>query len=329
MSRPASILLRSAKTASRSLHTTTRALNGELPPTPKSAEALGFKNQPGRQRTLPKDLNLKIKISDSGKKDILTASTNGGNNKAHLGRSNKPKNNVSQPASTGAEVDSPDFFENSNIASSSSSSTGTGNSNPSKHKSRRDVQGVSMDLIDQPSSASSPSLRSNSRDLPPDVLRRQRRENRTNNINNNNSSSRNRQSGQGRRDGSQRRSREAVNLIPREKRAGMLPKRQITFDQLDHVEPGLFGKGHLIASNVNGNSAATLGLGHPRKTTSLRQGSSSPSFPTSPIPILSTIPSRSADQAIQVASWTAALNGSIPLRFKDQLCQTVKSQLGR
>ncbi|WWC70672.1 uncharacterized protein I206_104623 [Kwoniella pini CBS 10737] len=322
MSRPATFLLRSANASIRTFHSSIRACNVDLPPTPKSAEALGFKTQPGRQRNLPKDLDLKIKISDSGKKDILTSQDKGGK---QYKNSNKPKINInpkSQNSSinTVQEEPSSDFFDNSGLASSSSSSSGSS----SKHGSRKDVQGISMDLLDQPSSSSTINSNVNSKKLPPDVLRRQRRENRSNNNNNNNNKGR---QTQGRRDGSSRKVRDSVNVSSREKRV-MLPKRQITFDKLDHSEQGLFGKGTLVTQS-NTNASASNGLGHPRKTSSLRQITSTPAFPTTPIPVLSTIPSKSTDQAIQVASWTAALNGSIPLRFKDQLNQTVKSQLGR
>ncbi|WRT67686.1 uncharacterized protein IL334_004658 [Kwoniella shivajii] len=302
--RAATLLLRSARSANfRTLHTSISSFNSaDLPPTPSSAEALGFKTQ-NRQRVLPAD--LKINISASGKRDLVQ------DNEKKPRHDNKRSGRITLVPRPQKEVfnsssQEADFFSGSDLTSTSTPESRRSSS--SAPRSRRALKGVSMDVVDSA--------------LPPDVARRQRREN--------NSQQRSRPGqGKGRSAGGKdRKSRDVgINVNSREKRV-MLPRRQLTLDVMDHSEQGLFGKNPLVIQS-QGNGIFSTGLGHPRKSSSIRQTSSTSAFPTSPIPILSTIPARSTEQAIQIASWSAALNGSIAPRVKSRLSDTVKAQLGR
>ncbi|WWC96011.1 hypothetical protein V866_002878 [Kwoniella sp. B9012] len=322
MSRPTtSLISRSARhgITSRSLFTSVpRYYNEpELPPQPKSAEALGFKTQPGRQRQLPTD--LKINISPSVRKDLFkeTSGVRIERQRAKKGRNETKSRITLNPRPSNENKDTLDinniqeesnFFENSDLTSSGpSTSTST-----SRKGSLKDV---SLDVISESPSRSS---------LPPDVIRRQRRENnRTNNRQGQGQGQNQRNARAGSRRGA---SRDTPKLNAREKRV-MLPKRQLTFEVADHSKNGLFGKNPLLLQSSK--SSVINGLGHPRKTSSTHQSLSTPQFPSSPIPILSPLPSKSSEQAIQIASWTAALNGSIAPRVKGRLEETVRAQLGR
>ncbi|WVR06267.1 hypothetical protein IAU60_003297 [Kwoniella sp. DSM 27419] len=294
----------------RSLHTSRPALYyppTDLPPTPSGAEALGFRPQANRQRQLPED--LKINIPKSGRQDIVDPRQrpnreNRRDAPAKLKGSAKPAVNVK------AEDD---FFSGSDLASSSGG--------PSPPRSRRSLQGVSTDVV----SGSA---------VPPDVARRQRQQQRGDRPRGPgqaraggqaaSTQGRDRQGAAGGRDRKTRTG--ASDISPRNKKV-MLPKRQLTFETTDHSEQGLFGKKSLVNDTIAGS--VELGLGHPRKTLSLRQAKSSASFPIDPLPILSAAPARPAEQAIQIASWSAALNGSIRPFAKTELYDTVAAQLKR
>ncbi|KAK6908283.1 hypothetical protein I203_102284 [Kwoniella mangroviensis CBS 8507] len=325
MSRPTtSLISRSARhgITSRSLFTSVPRYYSnepELPPQPKSAEALGFKTQPGRQRQLPTD--LKINISPSVRKDLFkeTSGVRIERQQAKKGRNETKSRITLNPRPSNKNKDTLDinniqeesnFFENSDLSSS-----GPSTSTPTSRKGS--LKDVSLDVISESSSRSS---------LPPDVIRRQRRENNRTNS----------RQGQGQGQGQNQRnaragsrrgaSRDTPKLNAREKRV-MLPRRQLTFEVADHSKNGLFGKNPLLLQSSK--SSIINGLGHPRKTSSTHQSLSTPQFPSSPIPILSPLPSKSSEQAIQIASWTAALNGSIAPRVKGRLEETVRAQLGR
>ncbi|WVW84569.1 hypothetical protein I302_106603 [Kwoniella bestiolae CBS 10118] len=322
MSRPTtSLLLRSARQNITPRYVTTtvarfHSTEPELPPQPKSAEALGFKTQPGRQRQLPAD--LKIKISPSGKKDLFGAASGaGGQNRQGKKGQNQGKSKITvNPRPSNANKDASElsniqeessFFENSDLSDPSGSSGSS--------SMKGSLKDISMDVISESPVRSA---------LPPDVIRRQRRENRNN--------SRQAQGqGQNQRTGranNNRRgpARDTPRLNAKEKRV-MLPKRQLTFEVADHSKNGLFGKNALLLES--NKSVIINSLGHPRKPSSTHQSSSAPQFPSSPIPILSPLSSKSSEQAIQIASWAAALNGSIAPKVKSKLEETVRTQLGR
>ncbi|OCF30618.1 hypothetical protein I317_04713 [Kwoniella heveanensis CBS 569] len=302
----------------RSLTTSRLALSSssstDLPPTPNSAEALGFKPQANRQRQLP--LDLKINIPATGKQDLFTS-------RQRLQREKRQEMTFSlnpTKKSTGSDTQTTeDFFADSDLSSSSAPSKSARNDNQSTSssaapRSRRALKGVSMDVV------------SDSSALPPDVIRRQRqRRDRVRAT----GASQGGQDRKGRAGGQQQqkpRERKRRDAPAREKRA-LQPRRQLTFETMDHSEQGLFGKRSLVNESVI--TAGSAGLGHARHAASVRQSISESPFPSNPLPILSPAPSKSSEQAVQIASWLAALNGSIQAGAKSELSDTVAAQLKR
>ncbi|KAK8858508.1 hypothetical protein IAR55_002735 [Kwoniella newhampshirensis] len=295
----------------RMFRTSRAVFSSDLPPNPTSAEALGFTPQTNRQRQLPAD--LKIPITVSGQKDLFHGGGERRQPRQQHERRKEPStsNDKRQPRAVANPETDADFFADSSAPSPSHVQRSTNSSGPPR--SRRALKNVSLDVVGAETA------------LPPDVQRRQRRAQSSPRGNKSNAAS-----GSGPRPGSntQRRSRDSgVNVNAREKRV-MLPRRQLTLETMDHSSNGLFGRKKLIAGGRIAGSVGS-GLSHARKVTSLRPASSIISLPASPIPVLTSSPSKATEQAIQAASWAAALNPSIGLRAKSRLSEVVASQLGR
>ncbi|WVF69347.1 hypothetical protein IAT40_004123 [Kwoniella sp. CBS 6097] len=297
----------------RTLSTSRLALSSnsssDLPPTPNSAEALGFKNQANRQRQLPLDLKLKIPVTS--KQNIY-------NSEQRIQKERKRDVTFDLPPvpKSGSDTETKeDFFADSDLsASEPSKSTQQSRPTSSAPRSRRALKGVSMDVV------------SDSSALPPDVVRRQRL--RRDKIKATGTS----QGGQGqdrkgRAGGQQQQQRERKRRdVPAREKKAMQPRRQLTFETMDHSKQGLFGKRSLVNESIAAVGAA---LGHPRHAASVRQSVLESAFPSNPLPILSPAPAKSSEQAVQIASWLAALNGSIQSNAKSELSDTVAAQLKR
>ncbi|WWD18396.1 hypothetical protein CI109_102846 [Kwoniella shandongensis] len=305
---------------SRLLHTSRAVFSSDLPPSPKSAEALGFTPQTNRQRQLPAD--LKIPITVSGQKDLFHGGGNGGSgerkqrqpSERRKEQTSNSNSNKRQPRAVANPETDADFFSDSTTTPAQPQSQARAPpSSGGPPRSRRSLKNISMDIVGSDTS------------LPPDVVRRQRRSQPQSQSPRGNRPP-NAASGSG---GQRRQSRDkkSLSVSPREKRV-MLPRRQLTLEMMDHSSEGLFGKKKLLAG---GRSAGSVGLGlsHARKVTSLRPTSSITSLPSGSIPILSPSPSKASEQAIQAASWAAALNPSINIRAKSRLSEVVAGQLGR
>ncbi|WVQ96847.1 hypothetical protein IAU59_003954 [Kwoniella sp. CBS 9459] len=305
----------------RSIATSRAALSSgnptDLPPTPNSAEALGFTPQANRQRQLP--LDLKIKIQSTSKQDIFSDQQ-----RVQRKKREDVTFDLPQVKKSGSDTQSTENFFGDSDLSTAQPSKSTQQSRPqsrrestsSPPRSRRALKGVEMDVV------------SDSSALPPDVIRRQRqRQDRVR-------ASGAKQGGQGQgqgqdrkgRAGGQQRERKRRDVPAREKRV-MLPRRQLTFETMDHSEQGLFGKRSLV--NETALTVGDAGLGHARHAASVRQSISESAFPSNPLPILSPAPAKSSEQAVQIASWMAALNGSIQAGAKSELSDKVAAQLKR